>query len=105
MKIQFEMFLFAALSAGFAAAGEVALDLSGEWRLTGADAAGAPVACPAMVPGDVHSALLAADVIPDPFWGSNETNVMWASRCDWTLSREFHVDEAFLSSPSVILRL
>ena len=69
MKIPFEMFLFAAFFAGFAAGGEVAVDLSGEWRLTGADTAGKPITCPAVVPGDVQSALLAADIIPDPLCG------------------------------------
>ena len=81
------------------------IDLSGDWRLSGVDGRGSPVSCRAKVPGDVHSALLAAGAIPDPFWGCNETNVLWASRCDWSLSREFNVDEDFLSSQSVILRL
>jgi hypothetical protein len=95
----------AALRAGFAVGGEVAVDLSGEWRLTGTDAAGKPMTCPAQVPGDVHSALLAAGKIPDPFFGANETNVQWVGERDWTFSLDFTPPPEVLSAPSAILRL
>ncbi|MEV5844638.1 glycoside hydrolase family 2 protein [Streptomyces sp. NPDC051985] len=39
---------------------------------------------PAAVPGCVHTDLLAAGVIPDPFLGRNETGVAWVGRRDWT---------------------
>ncbi|WP_406161171.1 glycosyl hydrolase 2 galactose-binding domain-containing protein [Streptomyces canus] len=39
---------------------------------------------PAVVPGCVHTDLLAAGVIPDPFLGRNETEVAWVGRRDWT---------------------
>ena len=45
------------LAAMFFAAVEI--DLSGEWRLSGADQNGAAIECAVTVPGDVHSALLA----------------------------------------------
>ncbi len=105
MRIHFGMFLFATLCAGFAAGREVAVDLSGEWRLTGTDAAGKPMTCPAQVPGDVHSALLAAGKIPDPFFGANETNVQWVGERDWTFSLDFTPPPEVLSAPSAILRL
>ncbi|MDQ1025455.1 beta-mannosidase [Streptomyces umbrinus] len=41
-------------------------------------------ALPATVPGCVHTDLLAAGVIPDPFLGRNETDVAWVGRRDWT---------------------
>ncbi|MFC8344049.1 glycoside hydrolase family 2 protein [Streptomyces sp. NPDC057280] len=41
-------------------------------------------AFPASVPGCVHTDLLAAGVIPDPFLGRNETEVAWVGRRDWT---------------------
>ena len=41
------------------------LDLGGQWRLEGGDANGAALACDATVPGDVHSALFDAGLIPD----------------------------------------
>lgn len=39
---------------------------------------------PAAVPGCVHTDLLAAGAIPDPFLGRNETEVAWVGRRDWT---------------------
>lgn len=41
-------------------------------------------ALPATVPGCVHTDLLAAGIIPDPFLGRNETDVAWVGRRDWT---------------------
>ncbi|MES5818533.1 glycoside hydrolase family 2 protein [Streptomyces sp. RG80] len=45
-------------------------------------------ALPASVPGCVHTDLLAAGVIPDPFLGRNETEVAWVGRRDWTYETE-----------------
>ncbi|MDX3312168.1 glycoside hydrolase family 2 protein [Streptomyces sp. NPDC054884] len=39
---------------------------------------------PAVVPGCVHTDLLAAGVIPDPFLGRAETEVSWVGRREWT---------------------
>ncbi|MFD9439957.1 glycoside hydrolase family 2 protein [Streptomyces sp. NPDC060006] len=39
---------------------------------------------PASVPGCVHTDLLTAGIIPDPFLGRNETEVAWVGRRDWT---------------------
>ncbi|MGW2397036.1 glycoside hydrolase family 2 protein [Kitasatospora sp. NPDC001664] len=39
---------------------------------------------PAVVPGCVHTDLLAAGLIPDPFLETNETKVAWVGRQDWT---------------------
>ncbi|WP_369216791.1 glycoside hydrolase family 2 protein [Streptomyces flavofungini] len=41
-------------------------------------------ALPARVPGCVHTDLLAAGRIPDPFIGRNEEEVAWVGRADWT---------------------
>ncbi|GAA3724821.1 glycoside hydrolase family 2 protein [Streptomyces tremellae] len=40
-------------------------------------------ALPAEVPGCVHTDLLAAGAIPDPFLSANETAVEWVGRRDW----------------------
>ncbi|GAB2868657.1 glycoside hydrolase family 2 protein [Streptomyces deserti] len=45
-------------------------------------------ALPAVVPGCVHTDLMAAGVIPDPFLGRNEAEVAWVGRRDWTYERE-----------------
>ncbi|MFH9861092.1 glycoside hydrolase family 2 protein [Streptomyces sp. NPDC017202] len=42
----------------------------------------------ATVPGCVHTDLLAAGVIPDPFAGLNETEVAWVGRRAWTYVRD-----------------
>ncbi|BFV56398.1 glycoside hydrolase family 2 protein [Kitasatospora sp. CMC57] len=39
---------------------------------------------PAVVPGCVHTDLLTAGLIPDPFLEDNETKVAWVGRQDWT---------------------
>ena len=43
-------------------------------------------------PGDVHTALLAAGEIPDPYFGENEQAVMWVHDTAWTVERTFHRD-------------
>lgn len=45
-------------------------------------------ALPAEVPGCVHTDLLAAGLIPDPFLGRNETEVAWVGRREWTYEVE-----------------
>ncbi|MEO6012803.1 MAG: glycoside hydrolase family 2 protein [Devosia sp.] len=41
------------------------------------------------LPGDVHSALLDAGEIPDPYFGINEQAVMWVHDTAWTMERRF----------------
>ncbi|MFF8094055.1 glycoside hydrolase family 2 protein [Streptomyces sp. NPDC016675] len=43
---------------------------------------------PARVPGCVHTDLLAAGLIPDPFLGVNEPEVAWVGRRSWTYVRD-----------------
>ena len=78
------------------------IDLAGDWQL--ADATGEHVLA-AAVPGGVHDALLTAGVLPDPYFGANETNVLWVARRDWTFARDFTVDAHFLAHASIVLRL
>ncbi|AZP20998.1 glycoside hydrolase family 2 protein [Streptomyces aquilus] len=59
-----------------------ATPLTEGWILRTSD--GMADALPASVPGCVHTDLLAAGVIPDPFLGRNETDVAWVGRRDWT---------------------
>ena len=76
------------------------IDLTGMWELRNSDG---ERAVPAQVPGDTHSALLAAGVIPDPYWGANELEVQWVGRQDWIYSRVFNVDPELLGESSVFL--
>jgi beta-mannosidase len=60
------------------------------WTLTTDDAV--PLAnrlIPATVPGCVHTDLLAADLIPDPYLDRNELDVAWIGRADWRYSCTF----------------
>jgi beta-mannosidase len=64
------------------------ISLGGTWTLC--DASGAEVA-PCPIPGDVHSALIAAGRIPDPMIGQNETEVQWVGDAVWEIRRTFSV--------------
>ena len=57
----------------------------------------APV--PATVPGCVHTDLLAAGVIDDPYLDDNETRVAWIGHTDWIYETVF--DAAGLGRPVV----
>lgn len=76
------------------------VDLKGVWQLR---QAGTEETIKAQVPGDTHSALLAAGKIPDPYWGENELQVQWVGRQDWIYSRTFQVSEEMLAETSVFL--
>ncbi len=61
-------------------------DLSGLWTLT--DETGTHTV-PFAIPGDAITALYAAGVLPDPYWGRNEYGIRWVADRDWTASRRF----------------
>lgn len=77
------------------------------WTLTGLGGPGMrpdlPEMIPATVPGTVHTDLLAAQLIPDPYLDLNEIAVDWVGRCDWRYDVAFewqdddagHVDLVF----------
>ncbi|MDQ0453850.1 beta-mannosidase [Rhizobium paknamense] len=65
------------------------LDLSGRWGLA---TTGGDHSCEIPLPGDVHSALHAAGIIPDPYFGRNEEVVQWVAHEDWVLTRTFSLD-------------
>ena len=65
------------------------IDLAGHWSIrTLTDEYRAVFA----VPGDVHSALHMAGVIPHPYVGRNEYDVRWVASEDWEASRTFQFD-------------
>jgi beta-mannosidase len=63
-------------------------DLSGQWFLASLDG---EHACVMDVPGDAHSALIAAGIIPHPYVGRNELDVRWVAERDWKIERRFQV--------------
>ncbi|HEX3053062.1 MAG TPA: hypothetical protein VHP83_20555, partial [Aggregatilineaceae bacterium] len=76
------------------------INLNGAWRLY---QAGEKDAIAATVPGTVHTDLLAAGKIPDPYYRDNEARVQWIGETDWTYSRHFTLDKAFLTHEQVLL--
>ena len=65
-------------------AGPAGIDLSGPWILQ--DGLGEH-ACPMQVPGDGITALHAAGLIPDPYFGRNEYGLRWIAEREWTMTR------------------
>ncbi|OHT05315.1 glycosyl hydrolase [Tritrichomonas foetus] len=63
--------------------------LDGVWQLSCAARKIADL--PISIPGDVHTALLAAKLIPDPYYSTNENLVQWVSGVEWTIQRTFEV--------------
>ena len=80
----------------------MALSLAGPWELY--DAAGSLVG-PCEIPGDVHSALLAAGRIADPMIGRNEADVQWVGEATWEIRRRFTLEPAELSRKWAVLDL
>jgi beta-mannosidase len=58
---------------------------------------------PANVPGCVHTALLAAELIDDPSIDRNELKVQWIGRTDWQYSAKITADAALLAHERVDL--
>lgn len=53
---------------------------------------------PATVPGTVHADLLANNKIPNPYFGTNETNLQWIENEDWEYICDFFVSIADVKS-------
>ena len=87
----------------FAFGGEV-LNLSGQWSLNSASGR-TPASLSVQIPGDVHSALLEAGLIEDPYYAFNELDNLWVGREDWVISRSFTMTEGDLAHEAVYLRL
>lgn len=74
--------------------------LSGPWQFR---QVGSNEWLPAHVPGGVHTDLLAANRIPDPFVGDNEIHVQWVAESDWEYRRTFDVETGLLNEAQVFL--
>ena len=79
------------------------IDLKGKWRLRNR---GGKFDVAAQVPGDTHSALLAAKKIADPYWGKNELALLPLAREEWDLrARVYCVPANWLAEESVFIEL
>lgn len=74
--------------------------LSGAWEFC---QVGCEDLIPGQVPGDVHTALLAAGRIPDPFVADNEKQVQWVAETDWEYRRTFRPDPDLINEEEVFL--
>ncbi len=74
--------------------------LSGAWEFHQANS---PDWLPALVPGGVHTDLMNAGKIPDPFVADNESRVQWIGKTDWEYRRSFPVSKAMLAETHVYL--
>ncbi len=77
------------------------LNLGGQWRVS---QVGKNKLIPATVPGCIHTDLLAAGEIPDPFYRENEKIVQWVTEADWSYQRTFNVPDEVLKNDRVLLR-
>ncbi|MFP4105879.1 MAG: beta-mannosidase [Phycisphaerae bacterium] len=77
------------------------IDLSGTWSVK---QRGSTEETPATVPGCVHTDLLDAGKIPDPFYRDNENDLQWIGFADWMYSRTFDVAPETLEHEHVLLR-
>ncbi len=74
--------------------------LTGSWQFRQVDA---EIWLPAQVPGGVHTDLLAAGRIPDPFVADYEKQVQWVAETDWQYRRTFSPDPDLLAHEKVFL--
>jgi beta-mannosidase len=74
--------------------------LSGAWQFR---QQGTEEWLPATVPGGVHTDLMAAGRIVDPFVGDNEVRTQWVAESDWEYTRTFSPDAAVLAEEQVCL--
>lgn len=74
--------------------------LSGTWEFR---QVGEAEWLPAVVPGGVHTDLLALGLIPDPFVGDNEKRVQWVAEADWEYRLLFKPGADLLQQPHVWL--
>jgi beta-mannosidase len=65
------------------------VNLAGIWQLHNANR---NITVDYPVPGDVHSALIAAGQIPHPYKGTDEFAVRWVADEEWVARRSFHLD-------------
>lgn len=74
--------------------------LSGFWQVRQVDK---QAWIPACVPGGVHTDLMAAGKIPDPFYGTNEEKVQWVAEKSWEYRRFFYPQPAVLQQEKIFL--
>ena len=76
------------------------LDLSGsDWQFKSAEGAWRK----AVVPGNIHTDLMAAALLKDPHLGQNEADCAWVEGQDWLYRKEFQASASLLKCPQIHL--
>ena len=75
--------------------------MGGPWQV---NREGTSETIPAIVPGCIHTDLLAAKKIPDPFYRDNEKVVQWVGESNWIYRRSFDVAPGLLAHDHVMLK-
>ena len=65
------------------------VDLCGKWALANTLTKKEIKDIPMNIPGDVHSALIRAKQIADPYYALNEKDVQWIGQENWSIARTF----------------
>jgi beta-mannosidase len=68
-------------------------NLTSNWQFT---ESGEEKWYPAQVPGSVQLDLLQNDLIPDPFFGTNEDSIQWVEQKNWTYRTRFMISKELL---------
>jgi beta-mannosidase len=55
------------------------------------------------IPGTIHTILLAANQIPEPYWGYNDINLRHLIYTSWTFRKKFSLIDDFLASTQFTL--
>jgi beta-mannosidase len=80
----------------------IKIELNENWVLRNSGNEEGPI--PATIPGCVHTDLLAAGRIPDPWYRDNEKDIHWVSHEDWIYETRFEVTADVLERKHVVLR-
>ncbi|MEM8862416.1 MAG: hypothetical protein AAGD96_29210, partial [Chloroflexota bacterium] len=75
--------------------------LNGAWQFKQQDS---DAWLPATVPGCVHTDLITAGEIPDPYYRDNEKSLQWIGEKVWTYTLKFVADTDLLNQPLVLLQ-
>ena len=78
------------------------IDLNGRWQVKQIEMPDAEWLA-ATVPGSIHTDLLAAGLIPDPFYRDNEKSVMWVGEAAWLYRRTFTISPELLEHDQLLL--
>jgi beta-mannosidase len=74
--------------------------LNSNWQISQVDL---PEWIPAEVPGSVHTDLMAAGRLADPFYSENENQAQWVAEKDWQYRTFFHPTQAVMAQERIYL--